>query len=220
MVQEQSPSPTLPAALEGPVSVGDNDAVIVGSEIIASTTRRTGRKVRRKGSVPSHHSVRLDWSTVKAIVFAVEVMRMNCSIDIMPAEGSDRERKAFIQNYVRVLSQALKRKTGRALDFVLVFEKEADIDLHAHMICWIPDEHCDLVEKRHDGVITVVRHLATARDRESKANYITKQRNTYSPDFERRVHHRYKLGAKPIPGRKVSMSRSVKEAIDRRSAER
>ena len=81
---------------------------------------RPARKRKRKGGWPT--TTGLKWREVKNILALARSARFNVILHIMPADGTDAERKRFVAKTVGHLGQALKRR-GQEHSGVTIYEK-------------------------------------------------------------------------------------------------
>ena len=152
----------------------------------------------KQGGWPS--STGLRWGDVKAIYELAHQAgragyRLNHLVSIMPESGDDMERKRSCARIVGHLGQALKRH-GRPHIGVTVYEKDGCADLHAHHLVHIPKS-----EKKLLAHLSERREIHIRRAASTDVGYVTKQRLPLSPDFETRISHWRKKGAR-IPGKR------------------
>lgn len=160
----------------------------------------------------------LSWDNVKDAKYLTMKYRLNVSLDIMPPEGTDIERKRYIAKKVAHIAEAIKRRRGKAPITVIVFEKGGpqNRSLHGHVLMRVERRDYDIIDRKADGVIIKAAFLNTAAAREAKANYITKQRRPLSPDFEARQQHRYERNPAPVPGKRISFCKYAKALLQTR----
>lgn len=175
-------------------------------------------KVRRKKKGGWQPTRCLDWQDVKEAKHVSKSCSMNCSIDIMPCNGTDIERKRLIQKLSAHLGQSLNRRNRAHIGFT-VFEKGGPKNslLHAHHILRVENEDRDVVKRlanRHPPGVIKVEWLQNATALSTKVNYVTKQRKILSPEFEKRNGHTYQKSPKPVPGRRISYTNAARSIRD------
>jgi hypothetical protein len=129
-------------------------------------------------------------------------------IIIMPPSGDDAERKKYCTRKVAHIGQALKRH-GRPHAGLVVFEKTADRDLHAHYLVHAPvHEHPTIERFDNESSVKVVRIYNLPR----LLGYVTKQRQRLSPDFEKTIDRPWQRPL-PVPGKRWTLTEDAKAAL-------
>jgi hypothetical protein len=92
---------------------------------------------------------------------------------------------------------------------IIVFEKSADADLHAHCLIHAPPRERATIRRFEDGPWVTVKQVYNLR---GLLGYVTKQRQRLSPDFEKRINRRWQ-SAMPIPGPRWTLTGDAKKAL-------
>jgi hypothetical protein len=159
---------------------------------------------KRKGGWRASPGLR--WSDVKAIFELASVAGLRGFgfthfISIMPAGGSDMERKRVCSRVIAHLGQAIHRR-GHPHIGVTVYEKGC-ADLHAHHLVHVPRGEEKLLAHLSNRPTRRVRRAAP-----TDVGYITKERLPLPPEFEKRVSHWRKKGAL-LPGKRWSATKGA-----------
>jgi hypothetical protein len=152
---------------------------------------RTRSKSKRPLKRGPPGSTRLTWQQVKEIDDFAHVARsagmpLNRMVTIRAPIGvSDADGKKAIRQIVSHIRQDFERN-GLLLIGVSVYEKHPL--LHAHILLHVPRGNGSLIAKRHEGKDGVV-HVTPAD--EKGVEYVTKQRQRLSPDYEDVIKRRW-----------------------------
>jgi hypothetical protein len=167
--------------------------------------KRRSRRHKGKGGWPTSKS--LKWSDVRDISALAHCASYNVLLHIMPMTGTDAERKRHIARIVAHLGQALQRRGQEHLG-TTVYEKKDDADLHGHHLCRI-EKGNECVLAKYDGYIVRVEIILKLYERVA---YVTKQRRSLPPEFEKVVAH-WRQGGMPIKGPRFSHTRAAKQVL-------
>jgi hypothetical protein len=175
---------------------------------------------RRKGGwTPSKF---LEWADVADAHWLVDQYGLNVSLDIMPDQGSDQERKRFIQQKTNRLGEAISRRRGEWPIGFTTFEKGGpdNRDLHGHHMVKVDRRDFDVIERHADGEIVRASILKTRTDRLAKAGYITKQRRGGKAASGPLSQHRYEQSPAPVLGKRISWTKTAAAILQPRRDDR
>lgn len=153
---------------------------------------RTRSKSKRPLKRGPPGSTRLTWPQVKEIDDFAHIARsagvpLNRMVTIRAPIGvSDADGKQSIRQIVSHIRQDFEQRNGLLLIGVVIYEKHPL--LHAHILLHAPRGNGSLIAKRHEGKGGTV-HVRPAD--EQAVEYVTKQRQRLSPDYEDVIKRRW-----------------------------
>ncbi len=172
------------------------------------------RRRSPKGGWRSSNTI--PWATVKDVSALAHEVRYNAILHIMPASGTDAERKRSIALVTGHLGQELHRRDQEHVG-TTIYEKKmatetaAAVDLHAHHLCRIEARDRDILAK-YDGYIVDVDLINTSKDLRSWLAYCLKQRAPLPPAFEALVRQTHgRAPGAPIRGPRFTHTKAARQ---------